>query len=309
MTGGKARPSVHQTGAPAAEATVSKVGVVGAGTMGFGIAIVAARGDYQTVVYDTDGGRIERLKQDAVTFIEKSIKLQKLTSAEAARCLDRLSATSELGMLSDCDLVIEAVFESFDVKSNVLTQLNKICRPDAIFASNTSTLSITQLAAASGRAANFVGLHFCLPAQIMKLVEVTPGMQTSTVAFDAAWAFCIKSGQIPIRTKDTPGFILNYFVIPFNNAAIRLVEQGVAEPPDIDTAVKTGLGHALGPLELVDMVGLDTQVLLCEAFYQATLDARMAAPHLLRQMVAANRLGRKSGRGFYDYASSRAFGA
>jgi len=219
-----------------------------------------------------------------------------------------LRSTTDLADLADCGLVIEAVFENIGVKSDVLAALGKVCDPRTILASNTSTLSITQLGAASGRGDRFVGLHFCLPAQVMKLVEVTPGLRTSNETLAAAWQFCEQARQVPIKTKDTPGFILNYFVIPFNNSAIRMVEQGVAEPKDIDSAVKAGLGYSFGPLELVDLVGLDTQILLCEAFYETTRDPRMACPALLRQMVAGGLLGRKNGHGFYNYESTRAFG-
>jgi 3-hydroxybutyryl-CoA dehydrogenase len=231
-----------------------------------------------------------------------------MSEKAAAESLSRLRSTTDLADLADCGLVIEAVFENIGVKSDVLAALDEVCKPHTILASNTSTLSITHLGAASGRGDRFVGLHFCLPAQVMKLVEVTPGLRTTDETLAAVWQFCEQAGQIPIKTKDTPGFILNYFVIPFNNSAIRLVEQGVAEPKDIDNAVKAGLGYSLGPLELVDLVGLDTQILLCEAFYETTRDPRMACPPLLRQMVAAGLLGRKNGHGFYNYESTRAFG-
>jgi 3-hydroxybutyryl-CoA dehydrogenase len=231
-----------------------------------------------------------------------------MSEKAATESLSRLRSTTDLADLADCGLVIEAVFENIGVKSDVLAALGKVCDPRTILASNTSTLSITQLGAASGRGDRFVGLHFCLPAQVMKLVEVTPGLRTSNETLAAAWQFCEQAGQVPIKTKDTPGFILNYFVIPFNNSAIRMVEQGVAEPKDIDSAVKAGLGYSLGPLELVDLVGLDTQILLCEAFYETTRNPRMACPALLRQMVAGGLLGRKNGHGFYNYESTRAFG-
>lgn len=289
--------------------SIRKVGVVGAGTMGFGIAVVAARGGFQTVVHDTEQTRLDRVVADADAFFQKSVKIGKMSEDDAAQSLARLTTDAKVEALADCDLVIEAVFESFAVKRDLLQKLGAVCAPHTILSSNTSTLSITQLAATSGRPDRFVGLHFCLPAQVMKLVEVTPGLETSADTVAAAWSFCETSRQIPIRTKDTPGFILNYFVIPFNNSAIRMVEQGIAEPKDIDTAIKHGLGHALGPLELVDLVGLDTQILLCEAFYETTRDPRMACPHILRQMVAAKRLGRKSGRGFYEYSSGKVFGA
>ena len=287
---------------------VAKVGVVGAGTMGFGIAIVAARGGFETLVVDNDRDRLGRIAADAQSFFQKSVRIGKMSEKAATESLSRLRSTTDLADLADCGLVIEAVFENIGVKSDVLAALGKVCDPRTILASNTSTLSITQLGAASGRGDRFVGLHFCLPAQVMKLVEVTPGLRTSNETLAAAWQFCEQARQVPIKTKDTPGFILNYFVIPFNNSAIRMVEQGVAEPKDIDSAVKAGLGYSLGPLELVDLVGLDTQILLCEAFYETTRDPRMACPALLRQMVAGGLLGRKNGHGFYNYESTRAFG-
>jgi len=153
-----------------------------------------------------------------------------------------------------------------------------------------------------------VGMHFCLPAQLMKLIEVSPGMNTSAATFEAAWAWCEAAGQTPVRTEDRPGFILNALLVPFNNDVIRAVEAGVAKPADIDKAIKAGLGYRMGPCELIDLIGLDTQLRLCEAFYPVTLDPRAAAPPLLRRMVASGHLGRKAGRGFYTYDGSAMFG-
>jgi 3-hydroxybutyryl-CoA dehydrogenase len=204
--------------------------------------------------------------------------------------------------------VIEAVFEELRAKHAVLGELNRVCPPHAIFASNTSTISITEIAAGSGRPERFVGMHFCLPAQLMKLVEMSPGLNTSDETFQAAWDFCKAMGQIPVKTKDSPGFILNYFLIPFNNDAIRLVEAGVAGPADVDRAIKTGLGYAMGPLELLDLVGLDTHLLVAEALYAATHDPRAAVPALVKRMIAAGKLGRKTGEGFYKYQGSAMFG-
>ncbi|SEK13298.1 3-hydroxybutyryl-CoA dehydrogenase [Variovorax sp. OK212] len=217
--------------------------------------------------------------------------------------------TTDLADFSDCDLVIEAVFESLPVKHDLFSKLDKLCAPHTIFASNTSTISITEIAGGSGRPDRFVGMHFCLPAQLMKLVEMSPGMATSDETFAAAWAVCEALGQKPVKTQDTPGFVLNYFLIPFNNDAIRLVEQGVATPADIDLAIKTAMGYAMGPMELLDLVGMDTQKLLCEAMYGITNEPRAACPPLVKRMIAANRLGKKSGRGFHDYADSKMYGA
>jgi 3-hydroxybutyryl-CoA dehydrogenase len=220
-----------------------------------------------------------------------------------------MSSTTDVERLADCDLVIEAVFEDLAVKQMLLTRLDAVCAEDAIFASNTSTLSITEIAAGSKRPDRVVGMHFCLPAQLMKLIEISPGILTSDETFRSAWDWTRACGQTPVKTQDKPGFILNALLVPFNNDAIRAVEAGVADAADIDKAIKIGLGYKMGPLELIDMVGLDTQLRLCEAFYPITLDPRAAAPPLLRRMVAAGLLGRKSGRGFFSYQGNAMFGA
>ena len=194
------------------------------------------------------------------------------------------------------------------MKRDLLGTLDGICKPQALFASNTSTLSITEIAAGCERPDRVVGMHFCLPAQLMKLIEMSPGVNTSDETFAAAWAWTEAAGQRPVRTQDKPGFILNALLVPFNNDAIRAVEAGVASPSDIDKAIKVGLNYKMGPLELLDLVGLDTQLRLCEAFYPTTLDPRSSAPPLLRRMVAAGHLGRKTGRGFYAYDDDAIFG-
>ena len=219
-----------------------------------------------------------------------------------------LSPVAGLDGLADCDLVIEAIFEDLPTKQKLFRALNPVCKDGTIFASNTSTLSITEIASGCGREDRVVGMHFCLPAQLMKLIEMSPGLNTSEDVFEAAWAWTEAAGQTPVRTQDRPGFILNALLVPFNNDAIRAVEAGIAGPADIDTAIKAALGYRMGPLELIDLIGLDTQILLSEAFYPITLDPRAAAPPLLRRMVAAGRLGRKSGRGFHQYEDTRMFG-
>jgi len=210
--------------------------------------------------------------------------------------------------LAACDLVIEAVFEDLSVKHALLAALDKVCPPHTLFASNTSTLSITEIAAGSGRDEQVIGMHFCLPAPLMKLVEMSPGIRTSETAFASAWDFCRALGQSPVKTKDNPGFILNYFLVPFNNDAIRLIESGVATAADIDCAIKRGLGYPMGPLELLDLVGLDTHLLVAEALFASTHEPRAAVPALVRRMIAAGHLGRKSGRGFYPYQTNAMFG-
>ena len=285
------------------------VGVAGAGTMGSGIAIIAARAGFKTVLFDVNAGALERATDQTRSFFAKSVERGRLSGEQRDAALASLVPTTKIEDLAGCAYVIEAVFEDLKVKSDFLSALNRVCSAEAIFASNTSTLSITELAAASGRPERFVGMHFCLPAQVMKLVEMTPGLVTDPEVFEEAWRFCLALGQRPVKTQDRPGFILNYFIVPFNNDAIRLVERGVAEPAEIDRAVKGTLGYAMGPCELLDYIGLDTQQLLADALYGITRDPRAACPPLVRRMVAAGHLGRKSGRGFYVYDRIAMFGA
>ncbi len=288
---------------------IKSVGVAGSGTMGAGIAIVAARAGLRTLVFDTRQEALDRARKQTGAFFAKSVERKKLTQQQVDGFMDNLTGTTRIADLAACDIVIEAVFEDLKVKHELLAALDKVCPPETLFASNTSTLSITEIAAGSGRDERCVGMHFCLPAQLMKLIEMSPGLRTSDATFQTAWDFARAMGQIPVKTKDNPGFILNYFLIPFNNDAIRLVEAGVAEPADIDRAVKTALGYPLGPLELIDLVGLDTHLLVAEALYASTHEPRAAVPALVRRMIAAGHLGRKTGRGFFSYAGNAMFGA
>ena len=288
---------------------IRTIGVAGCGTMGAGIAIVAARAGFRTRVFDVREEALARAREQTEGFLRKSVERGKLAADALPQIMAQWSGTTQLADLADCDLVIEAVFESLDVKHELFSQLNTICQEHTIFASNTSTISITEIAGGSGRADRFVGMHFCLPAQLMKLVEMSPGLNTSETTFQQAWAWCEALGQKPVKTQDSPGFILNYFLIPFNNDAIRLVEQGVAEAADIDLAIKAALGYPMGPLELLDLVGMDTQKLLCEAMYELTHEPRAACPPLVRRMIAAGHLGKKTGRGFHVYADRKIFGA
>ena len=289
-------------------AAIKTVGIAGSGTMGAGIAIVAARAGFKTIVYDTHQDALDRAHKQTAGFFAKSVERRKLTQQQVDKIMGDLTGTTRLADLAVCDLVIEAVFESLKVKHELFAELNKVCPQHTLFASNTSTLSITEISAGSGRDEQFVGMHFCLPAQLMKLVEMSPGIRTSDESFRKAWTFCEAMGQTPVRTQDTPGFILNYFLVPFNNDAIRLVEAGIAAPADIDRAIKAGLGYPLGPLELLDLVGLDTQLLLCEALYGVTHDPRAACPPLVKRMIAAGHLGRKTGQGFFNYSGTAMFG-
>ncbi len=288
---------------------IKTVGITGCGTMGAGIAIVAARAGFRTVVYDTREDALARARKQTEAFFARSVERGKLAPENVNEILGRLSGTTSIKELQSSDIVIEAVFEDLKVKHALFAELDKVCPPHTLFASNTSTISITEIAGGSGRADRFVGMHFCLPAQLMKLVEMSPGLNTTEETFAKAWAFCEALGQKPVKTKDTPGFILNYFLIPFNNDAIRLVEAGVAEPAEIDKAIKGALGYAMGPFELLDLIGMDTQLLLCEAMHGLTHEPRAACPPLVRRMIAAGHLGRKTGRGFHTYKDTKMYGA
>jgi 3-hydroxybutyryl-CoA dehydrogenase len=287
---------------------IKTIGVAGCGTMGSGIAIVAARAGFRTIVYDTRQDALDRARKQTEGFFAKSVQRGKLTEQQVAGIMANLVGSTELADMAACDLIIDAVFEDLRVKHELFGKLNQICPAHTIFASNTSTLSITEIAAGSQRDDRFVGMHFCLPAQLMKLVEMSPGINTSEETFAKAWAVCEAMGQRPVKTKDNPGFILNYFLVPYNNDAIRLVEAGVASAADIDLAIKEGLGYPMGPLELLDLIGLDTQLLLCDALYGVTHEPRAACPPLVKRMIAAGHLGRKSGRGFYTYQGNAMFG-
>lgn len=288
---------------------IKTVAICGAGgNMGAGIAIVAARAGFRTIAFDLSDNALARAHEQSAGFFAKSVARGKMTEAERDAALACLETTSDLNDLAQADLVIEAVFEQLDIKQDLFGKLNEICPEHTIFASNTSTLSITEIASGCGREDRVVGMHFCLPAQMMKLIEMTAGINTSPQTFQSAVEFTERAGQIPVETKDKPGFVLNALLVPFNNDVIRAVEDGLASPGDIDTALKVALGYKMGPCDLLDLIGLDTQVRLCEAFFPITNDARAATPPLLRRMVAAGRLGRKSGRGFFDYNTDAMFG-
>jgi 3-hydroxybutyryl-CoA dehydrogenase len=288
---------------------IKTVGVAGCGTMGAGIAIVAARAGFRTIVYDTREEALAKARKQTESFFARSVERGKLSSAQVKAILANLASTTRIEDLGKSDIVIEAVFEDLKVKHALFAELDKVCPPHTLFASNTSTISITEIAGGSGRAERFVGMHFCLPAQLMKLVEMSPGLNTTEETFARAWEFCKALGQSPVKTQDSPGFILNYFLIPFNNDAIRLVESGVAEPTEIDKAIKGALGYAMGPFELLDLIGMDTQLLLCEAMHGLTHEPRAACPPLVKRMIAAGHLGRKTGRGFHAYQDSKMYGA
>ncbi|MCL7999515.1 3-hydroxyacyl-CoA dehydrogenase NAD-binding domain-containing protein [Brucella sp. 21LCYQ03] len=275
-----------------------RVGVCGAGgTMGSGIARVAARAGYETICFDQSIEGLTHARAHAERFFSKSVERGRMTAAQQTEIMRRMKDETDLSALTECDLIVEAIFEDLDAKRQLFSRLDAICKPETIFASNTSTLSITEIASGCGREDRVVGMHFCLPAELMKLIEMSRGINTSDETFRAARAWTEAAGQLPIETQDKPGFILNALLVPFNNDVLRAIEAGLCAPEDIDTAICVALGYKMGPCTLLDLIGLDTQIRLGEAFHPITQDPRAAVPPILRRMVAAGRLGNKSGRG------------
>lgn len=280
---------------------IETVGVIGCGLMGSGITHVCAEAGYRTIVREaTDDlvsggiGRIEGL-------LSRNVSKGKMTEDEKSAVLGRITGTTEFDDLADCDLVIEAVTENLETKQEVFRTLDEIVPPGAILASNTSSISITELASATNRPQQVLGLHFFNPVPVMKLIEMIIGLQTSAKTVETARQFGESLGKQVIEVKDTPGFIVNYLLIPYLLDAVRLVESGVASKEDIDAGMVLGCSHPLGPLKLLDFIGLDTTLYIAEVLYDAFRTDRYAAPPLLRQMVAAGMNGRKSGQGFYTY--------
>jgi 3-hydroxybutyryl-CoA dehydrogenase len=282
---------------------IQKVGVVGCGLMGSGIAQISADAGYATVVREVDPGLLERGRKKIEGFLQKAVEKGKATPEATKATLSRLTWTTRVEDLADCDLVVEAIVESREQKETLFRALDGLCGPHAVFASNTSSLSIGDLAASTKRPQSFVGLHFFNPVPVMKLVEVVRTISTSDAAYAVACEFAAKTGKTVVTAKDTPGFVVNLLLVPYLLDAIRALEKGVATAPDIDHGMKLGCGHPMGPLELLDFVGLDTTLSIADIMFHEFKDVRYAAPPLLRRMVAAGRHGRKSGRGFYDYAA------
>lgn len=280
---------------------ISKVGVVGCGTMGSGIAYISALSGYQVFMLDISREVVEKAMSSLNEFSEKSIQKGKLTREEQKAIFERLEGTTDYDDFSDCDIIIEAVAEKMQVKHSIFEKLEKTAKRDAILASNTSSLSISEIASAVSTPDRVLGLHFFNPPQLMKLVELIKGEKTSEETAGAARKFTESLGKVVISCKDNPGFIVNYLQYPFRLNAIRMVEEGLATPEDIDTAAKLALGHKMGPLELQDMVGLDITYNGCMEVYEKTGNPVFKPPKIMEDMIKGNRLGRKTGKGFYEY--------
>jgi 3-hydroxybutyryl-CoA dehydrogenase len=281
--------------------TISTVGVIGSGLMGSGIAQAAAAAGYRTIVRDTAPAQLEKGKGTITASLAKLVEKGKMPAAARTEALARLEFTTDLTGLAGTDLIIEAITEDLALKNEVWQDLDRRSGRTTIFASNTSSLSIISMAAATSRADRFVGLHFFNPVPLMPLVEVVRTVATSQETFDSAFAFVKSLGKEPVAARDASGFIVNLLLVPYILDAIRALERGVASIPDLDTAMRLGAGHPMGPLTLADFVGLDTLSRIGDIMFDEYRETRYAAPPLLKRMVAAGRLGRKSGRGFYDY--------
>ncbi|MYD87275.1 MAG: 3-hydroxybutyryl-CoA dehydrogenase [Acidobacteria bacterium] len=277
------------------------IGVVGCGLMGSGIAQVAAQAGYRTIVREVDDSTVAAGIGRIESFLAAGVERGKLTAADRARTLANLGGTSRLEDLADCDLIIEAIVEQVGAKREVFETLEAVVGPETVFASNTSSLCITELAAATRRPERFIGLHFFSPVPVMKLVEVIRGLATSDETCENVFAFGRSVGKDPVTAPDRPGFIANRLLIPYLLDAVRAHEEGVGTIEDIDKTMSLGCGYPMGPFTLLDFVGLDTTCYIAGIMYDEFKDPRYAPPPLLKRMVLAGRHGRKTGRGFYTY--------
>jgi 3-hydroxybutyryl-CoA dehydrogenase len=280
---------------------IKKVGVLGCGLMGAGIAEVSARSGYDTVVREVSESLLEKGMGRIQGSLGRAVDKGKLEAAERDAALGRLSGTVDLDDLAGCDLVVEAIVENLDEKKKIFGSLDRITGEDALFASNTSSLTITQLAVATSRPDKVLGLHFFNPVPVMKLVEAVRTLLTSDETFDTAFDFVRSLGKEPIACKDNSGFVVNRLLVPYLLDAIRALEEGVGSVEDIDKGMQLGCGYPMGPFTLLDFVGLDTTYYIANIMFEEYREKRFAPPPLLKQMVQAGRLGRKSGRGFYEH--------
>jgi 3-hydroxybutyryl-CoA dehydrogenase len=280
---------------------LSRIMVIGAGQMGAGIAQVAAQAGCQVWLRDMSQELVDKGLSGIGKFLDRSVEKGKITAADRDAVMGRLSGALGPEPAAGCDLVIEAVVEDLAVKAKVFGELDRICPPATIFASNTSSLPITQMAAATSRPDRFIGLHFMNPVPLMKLVEIIRGLATSDATYEAVRGLSLAMGKDPVTVNDSPGFVSNRILIPMLNEAIFCLYEGLATPEDIDTVMRLGMNHPMGPLALADLIGLDTVLSVADVLYREFQDSKYRACPLLRKMVRAGYLGRKTGRGFYTY--------
>ena len=280
---------------------MKKIVVIGGGTMGLDIAQVFAKAGLDVLVRDISGAIIQASEARLNKALDKLESKGKLTAEGKAELLGRIAFTTELSGAADADLVIEAAIENLDIKKSIFAELDAICKPETILASNTSSISITAIASATKRADRFIGMHFFNPATVMKLVEVIRGANTSDETYDTIFALAQTIGKDPVTVAEAPGFVVNKLLIPMINEACDLVYTGVATAEDVDKAMQLGANHPMGPLHLGDLVGLDVCLAIMDTLYDETHDSKYRASLLMRKLVRAGHLGRKTGRGFFDY--------
>lgn len=276
--------------------------MLGAGTMGAGIVQAFATKGYEVIVRDIKEEFVDRGIAIITKSLSKLVSKEKITEAEKEEILSRISGTTDMKLAADCDLVVEAAIENMKIKKEIFAELDQICKEETILASNTSSLSITEVASATNRADKVIGMHFFNPAPVMKLVEVIRGAATSQETFDAVKEISESIGKTPVEVAEAPGFVVNRILIPMINEATFILQEGVAKEEDIDAAMKLGANHPMGPLALGDLIGLDVCLAIMDVLYNETGDNKYRASNLLRKYVRAGWLGRKSGRGFYDYS-------
>lgn len=284
---------------------IERVGVVGCGLMGSGIAEVAAKSGFEVRVREVNDAALEAGQKRIRKSMDRAVEKEKLSAEDRDAAWERLSFTTTVADLADCDLVIEAIVEELEAKNALFGELDRLCGEGTIFASNTSSLTITDMAAATERPDRFVGLHFFNPVPVMKLVEVVKTIATSDETFDRAFAFSKALGKTPIAAKDNSGFVVNLLLVPYMLDAIRQLERGVASIEDIDTGMMLGCGYPMGPFTLCDFVGIDTLYKISEIMYEEYREERYAPPPLLKRIVSLGRYGRKTGKGFYDWSGEQ----
>jgi 3-hydroxybutyryl-CoA dehydrogenase len=284
---------------------IRKVGVLGCGLMGSGIAQVAAQAGYEVVVREVEQKFLDKGLSGIQKSLGKFVEKGKMQQSDMDACMGRLKGSTSLQDLADCDIVIEAIIENAQLKRDTYAELDKIVKKEAIFASNTSSLTVTELSMATARPKQFVGLHFFNPVPLMKLVEVVRTVLTSEESFNTAFEFAKTLGKEPVKCTDNSGFIVNRLLVPYILDAIRAWEEGVGSVEDIDKAMVLGCNHPMGPFTLLDFVGLDTTYYITQVMYEEYREKRFASPPLLRRMVLAGRFGRKTGAGFYDYSGEK----
>jgi len=277
------------------------IAVVGAGQMGHGIAHVMLRAGHQVILLDTSDNFVEAGARRIVKGLARDVEKARLTEDQRQQAVARLKTTTVAADLAAADFIIEAVTENYEAKAGVYRSLEPHCRPQTIFATNTSSISITRLAAATHRPAQFVGLHFFNPVPVMKLVEVVPGLQTAPATVEKAIALAASAGKTPVRVNDFPGFVSNRVLMPMINEAVFCLMEGVADAAGVDNVMKLGMNHPMGPLELADLIGLDVCLDIMMVLHQSFHDSKYRPCPLLEKMVAAGWLGQKTGRGFYEY--------